>query len=312
MRSPLKLARRRATKVPAIALPALPAVPARTRRIAALSSACAVVLAVGAGSAMFVNYLADRAMARAADTIPVKVVREIRIASDGTMASDASEGDDPAPIVRPPEIIAEPRVGSVANASVTPAAQPPTGASAQPDPQIDEVETAALALSQDEEAIDAASEAIDPEPEDASETAAAPKSEAKPAEPDKTASLPAEPADDELEALPGVDVGGLAGNPSGASASGASRKARIVKGVNMRARGQQGAKVLTVIPAGTTVDLFGCEQWCEVSYKGRKGWVYKSFVGNSQASAAKPEKAEKQAADADASTGRRVLSSRAQ
>ena len=293
------LARRRAPKVPAIALPALPSVPARTRRIAALSSACAVVLAVGAGSAMFVDYLADRAMARAADTIPVKVVREIRIASDGTIASDATDSDDPAPIVRPPEIIAEPRVGSVAEClghACAAVACRRIGATRPADrrgrnrcPGADPGRGRARRRLGGDRPRARRRFRSRRRAEERGEAGQAAK---------KTASLPDEPADDELEALPGVDVGGLAGNPSGSSASGASRKARIVKGVNMRARGQQGAKVLTVIPAGTTVDLFGCEQWCEVSYKGRKGWVYKSFVGTSQASAAKPEKAEKQAADA--------------
>lgn len=299
MKNPLKLVSRRAPKMPAMAIPALPTVPPRTRRIAALSTACAVVVGVGAGSAMFVDYLADRAMARAADAAPEKVVREIRIASNDSVASDASaDSDRQAPAVRPPEIVAKiPVIAAPEHAIETPLSDP----TAEPLLQLDQVETAALDATDvrsDGMIIDdaPAGTAIDEGAQD-DVTAAIPRPQVKKTE---SSSLPPEPAETELAALPGVDVGGLAGHPSESSASTAApRPARILKSVNMRARGQKGAKVLTVIPAGATIDMFGCDSWCEISYKGRKGWVYKSFVGKarapkkpeSQASAAAPDKA---------------------
>ena len=299
MKNPLKLASRRAPKMPTMAISALPTVPPRTRRIAALSTACAVVVGVGAGSAMFVDYLADRAMARAADAAPEKVVREIRIASNDSVASDASaESDNQVPAVRPPEIVAKiPIIAAPEHAIETPLSDP----TADPILQLDQLETAALdatdfqsdAMTSDDVPADTA---IDEGAQD-DVTVSIPKPQVKKT---RSSSLPPEPSETELAALPGVNVGGLAGHPSESSASTAApRPAQILKSVNMRARGQKGAKVLTVVPAGATIDLFGCNSWCEISYKGRKGWVYKSFVGNgraskkpdSQAAAAAPNKA---------------------
>ena len=36
--------------------------------------------------------------------------------------------------------------------------------------------------------------------------------------------------------------------------------------------------VLGVVPAGKSVSVLSCESWCQISYEGRKGWVYKSFL----------------------------------
>lgn len=50
--------------------------------------------------------------------------------------------------------------------------------------------------------------------------------------------------------------------------------------VNMRSAPRSGSGVLTVIPAGARVTLApNCEQWCRVSYNGRSGYIYRSFVG---------------------------------
>ena len=263
VRSPLKLGHPRAPKSPKPARPARPLLPVtpKTRRIAAVSTVCAVIVSVGAGSALFVDYLADRAMARAANTVPVKVVREIRIASDSSIASDATETEDSPPVVRPPEIV-----------TTLPVPPAPAQASDVPESDIDAVETAALdpdaAMPSDIlPSLSGDTEADVPASSDAATSAKSADKE------QKAASLPPEPAEDELASLPGVEVGGLTGESSGSG-----KPARIVKAVNMRVRGQKGAKVLGVLPAGTAVSLHGCQSWCEISYNGRKGWVYKSFV----------------------------------
>ncbi len=300
-----------ARKVPKPEAPVLPApkinLPrsARARRIAVLSTACAVVLSVGAGSAMFVDYLADRAMARATDTVPVAAVREIRVASDSTVASDGNtETADTQPVVRPPEIVTAPPILAASENAIEIPRDDPT---AEPVLQIDKVETAALEQTDDTAALEEMPAPGDPQ---SSTDDAATASIPEPAQqPKAQASQPkaSEPDETDLTPLPGVEVGGLAG--SSASSVGA-RSARIVKAVNMRARGQKGAKVLTVVPAGTTVSLYGCKVWCEISYNGQKGWVYKSFIGTSR-TATKTSKVEKQAS-ASAASGKRVLSSRAQ
>ncbi|MCB1496048.1 MAG: SH3 domain-containing protein [Bauldia sp.] len=36
---------------------------------------------------------------------------------------------------------------------------------------------------------------------------------------------------------------------------------------------------LTVIPAGDTVEVYRCAGWCEVYYKGHRGWVFGEYLG---------------------------------
>jgi hypothetical protein len=57
-----------------------------------------------------------------------------------------------------------------------------------------------------------------------------------------------------------------------------TQEGHILHGVTMRAGPKKGATALTTIPAKTIVQVVSCKQWCEVVYKGRHGWIYKSFV----------------------------------
>ena len=79
----------------------------KARRIASLSAAAAMVVGVGAASAIFVDYLADRALARAAET-PATVVNPVvakaaeaeAAAKVAALAPDAAQDGAP---VKPPE-----------------------------------------------------------------------------------------------------------------------------------------------------------------------------------------------------------------
>ena len=63
-------------------------------------------------------------------------------------------------------------------------------------------------------------------------------------------------------------------------------------GVNMRSAGKSGSRVIQVIPSGARVTLApGCQHWCKVSYNGRTGYIYKSFVNGGGASKARTRKA---------------------
>jgi hypothetical protein len=66
---------------------------------------------------------------------------------------------------------------------------------------------------------------------------------------------------------------------------------RILRAVNLRISPKSGSRVIKVLPAGATVDLVGCNIWCEVSYQGSRGFIYKSFVGGGSSASAKPRKA---------------------
>jgi hypothetical protein len=64
----------------------------------------------------------------------------------------------------------------------------------------------------------------------------------------------------------------------------AVRIARIVSDVNMRAGPSNGQAVLATIPRGTAVEVIECRQWCEVVFRGQRGWIYKSFIGATEIS----------------------------
>ncbi|WP_206455559.1 SH3 domain-containing protein [Aurantimonas marina] len=55
--------------------------------------------------------------------------------------------------------------------------------------------------------------------------------------------------------------------------------AKVKVAVNMRAKPDNGAKVVAVLPKGRSVEIIGCKMWCEVSADGKRGFIYKSFVG---------------------------------
>ncbi len=58
----------------------------------------------------------------------------------------------------------------------------------------------------------------------------------------------------------------------------AKSTASIKLAVNMRAKPENRAKVIAVLPKGRTVEVHGCKLWCEVSADGKRGFVFKSFV----------------------------------
>lgn len=58
----------------------------------------------------------------------------------------------------------------------------------------------------------------------------------------------------------------------------ATRSATTKQSVNLRSQPKQGGKVIGVIPAKEPVELVSCTKWCEVVFKGQRGYIYKSFV----------------------------------
>lgn len=66
---------------------------------------------------------------------------------------------------------------------------------------------------------------------------------------------------------------------SAASAGDASMRTAVVRrAVNMRAAPNGRAQVLTVVPASSEVRAETDCSWCEISYQGRSGFIYKSFI----------------------------------
>ncbi|WP_274626911.1 SH3 domain-containing protein [Arvimicrobium flavum] len=55
--------------------------------------------------------------------------------------------------------------------------------------------------------------------------------------------------------------------------------ARVRTAVFLRSRPADGSKVIVTIPGGASIQApASCKHWCQVSYQGRRGFIYKSFV----------------------------------
>jgi hypothetical protein len=335
VKSPLRVGVANAPKTK-LRIAALP-LSGRAKRIANLSAAVAMVVGIGAATAIFVDYLADRALARGVETPAARpvVAKAVETAAAAKVAS-LVPGPAPEPIVEAEQPAPAPiearlpdatEIAKVAAVGPEHAIEVPTDdPTASPVLHIEEL-GGGEEVSLDEAAPEPDS-AID-EGADATETAAISPDEPEPvvAEPApkprkaKAKTVEAKPVQRETEvaSLPGVDIGGLAGYASdekdfsestvktvtkpaaktAAKGGVTTGAARVTAAVNMRSAPKKGAGVLGVVPAGSNVKVLSCDGWCQISYNGRKGWVYKNFLAAG--------KAQKQDADAPAS---KVQSSR--
>lgn len=69
-----------------------------------------------------------------------------------------------------------------------------------------------------------------------------------------------------------------AAESSPASNTGAGT-AKVNVAVNMRSAPDNDASVVTVLASGTTVKIEKCDFWCEVVVNGKRGFIYRKFVG---------------------------------
>ncbi len=53
--------------------------------------------------------------------------------------------------------------------------------------------------------------------------------------------------------------------------------------VKLRAGPDNGSAVLSVVPSSAAVTVHGCKGWCNVSYRGQRGFVFKSFLRTADA-----------------------------
>jgi len=58
------------------------------------------------------------------------------------------------------------------------------------------------------------------------------------------------------------------------------RPGRAVRAVTMRARPSSKGGPLGTVPAKASVQVVSCDSWCEIIYKGKRGFVYKRFLAN--------------------------------
>lgn len=57
-----------------------------------------------------------------------------------------------------------------------------------------------------------------------------------------------------------------------------ARVASVNSDVNLRAKPDNAGAVILVVPRNGEVEVIGCDYWCEVVYKGTRGFIYKGFV----------------------------------
>jgi hypothetical protein len=88
-----------------------------------------------------------------------------------------------------------------------------------------------------------------------------------------------------LEVEPATETGPTADR---ATAAAATHIARVVSHVNMRAGPSNGQAVLAQIPKGSPVEVIVCRSWCEVTFAGQRGWVYKTFIDPSPIPGSQP------------------------
>lgn len=58
----------------------------------------------------------------------------------------------------------------------------------------------------------------------------------------------------------------------------ATENGHILRAVTMRSGPKKGASAIGTIPAKAGVQVISCKSWCQVAYKGKQGWIYKSFL----------------------------------
>lgn len=53
---------------------------------------------------------------------------------------------------------------------------------------------------------------------------------------------------------------------------------RILRAVTMRSGPKKNAAAIATVPARTSVQVMSCKQWCQITYNGKTGWIYKSYI----------------------------------
>jgi hypothetical protein len=53
---------------------------------------------------------------------------------------------------------------------------------------------------------------------------------------------------------------------------------RILRAVTMRSGPKKNAAAIVTVPARTSVQVMSCKKWCQITYNGKTGWIYKSYI----------------------------------
>ncbi|AZO46042.1 SH3 domain-containing protein [Mesorhizobium sp. M7D.F.Ca.US.005.01.1.1] len=104
-----------------------------------------------------------------------------------------------------------------------------------------------------------------------------------------TAAAGSHPDGAQTAAIPTVQPQVPEQQPAAAESDGSQAKAkprklaaagtgRILRTVTMRSGPKKNAAAIGTVPARTSVQVMSCKQWCQITYNGKTGWVYKSYI----------------------------------
>jgi hypothetical protein len=131
---------------------------------------------------------------------------------------------------------------------------------------------------------------------------ASPSQAAHPVDKAVTAALPQAASTSGERALPGVNANPLS-VPAKASAGEASDSdsaggyaSTVHTAVKLHAGPSNGSRSIGVVPGKATVHVLNCKGWCKVSYAGKEGYIFKSFLGGHASSAPAQDAPQKSAA----------------
>lgn len=58
----------------------------------------------------------------------------------------------------------------------------------------------------------------------------------------------------------------------------ATDNGHTVSAVTMRSAPRKGASAMITVPSNAAVQVFGCKQWCEIVYNGKRGFIYNTYL----------------------------------
>ncbi len=176
----------------------------------------------------------------------------------------------------------------VTPAAAEPQVEPEPIVASAPEPEIPAEEPALVTALPDAPMTDAGEailEPIVPQPEtaavagivpDPGPTAAIPP--ALPAEITAFAPQPRPAAPAEQPARNDAPTATARAQPEPRANGSAMRAATVRQAVNLRAAPNKGGQVVMVVPASAQIEAEANCGWCEISYQGRTGFIYKSFI----------------------------------
>lgn len=199
------------------------------------------------------------------------------IAVKSKQAAPVATAEAPAPATKPKPTVttaAKPQAVETASMTAAPvvaAPAPQQTAAAEPVPLLD---------AKNPRWVDGAGNPVKPSTQAAKSTDAGDDGSLESAyadDPDAAQDASATAAIPNFNSDPGAGAGETA-KPEEKTASAANGTGRILRAVTMRSKPSSRGGPIGTIPAKTQVEVVSCSKWCEVVYKGKRGFIYRSFM----------------------------------